>query len=630
MKSKLKLSLFGGFRINTDDSQTITIVRSKVRALICYLAMNSFSLHSRQKLSDLLWPNSDLDAGRNSLRQTVSLIKNSLPNHPVLVTTKDAIGLNEDVWEIDIHTFLSVSSNDAIPQIEDAFHLYQNDLMEGFQVESPAFEDWLMMERRRLQEKMVYLGMKLLTDYQKRGALDSAMEVGRKILSVDPCNETCYRGLLQMLIASGQKSRARILFEELKQALDKELQISPDPQTLDVVSSIIDSSELGDGEQLDAINIAAAGLVKAARALAKVDAHNDSASAFECAAYLYGNGGFSACQDSSYIHTLLDSHREYFLAGDNDKAKGLAIQALEQASSNQDIVAISQSELCLANCERLSGELKMAEERAERSLLNARHIEDLELTVRANLSLATTRFMLGDYQAAFHLLNENRTILAKQSLGFSEYWDPGSPLVRTFCWYAWCCSELGRFQLGLAAIDRAIAIAEQEGDTFSRLNCRITQGILYLHQMQYQKAIDHLDETLDQLERSEIAVLRPMVQISMALCHVFLGNNDAANSIVNGSSQWPPYPILMAALGIIYTNLGQIEMAERYAQQGQQVAKRINAQGDEGWCWLSLAALAYSRNRTDEGDKALANARHIAKDKNMMPLLAKCEIFSGK
>lgn len=623
MSQLVTLNLLGGFEIVTETGVTINTSRSKVRALICFLAMNAPGLQSRQRMCDLLWPHSDLEAGRNSLRQLISLVKKTFPDRQVLTVTNDCIGLNDELWQVDIHQFLKVSSQDSLADVKMAFDLYENNLMEGYEIESPAFDDWLMMERRRLQEKLVCMGVALLTETGSRRSLEVSMVIGRKILSVDPYNELCYQKMLQILIANDQLDWARQLFDELKLVLDTELGVSPNKQTLEVVS-VIDGHDTHNEVNLEkSIGRASSNLAQAGRALSRVGSHVEAAQAFQCAIYLYSRSNTKNNQGRFEI--LMGSHRESLLIGESDNAQKLAMQALEVAESSGDIIAITTAELCLANCDRQGGNLILAQQRAERSQLNAKHIDNSEMLLRANLSLATTKFMLGDYQTAFHGLNENKLILANENIQFTEFWDPGSPTVRTLCWYAWCCSELGRFQLGLTSLGEAMEIAEKEQDNYSILNCRITQGGLYLHQMQYQKGIDLLTDTLLQLEKEEIFVLKPMALVCLALCHVFQRNIETARHLVNSVDKWPAYPIVKAMLGIIYTQLGEYETAKQFASEGQLIASRINAKGDEGWCYLSLATLAYSQNRTLDGDDALTRARSIAREYKMMPLLATCD-----
>ncbi len=56
--TSLKLTLLGGFLLENDQGE-IKVSAKKSKALLGYLAVNSGSFFSRDKLSTLLWENSN-------------------------------------------------------------------------------------------------------------------------------------------------------------------------------------------------------------------------------------------------------------------------------------------------------------------------------------------------------------------------------------------------------------------------------------------------------------------------------------------------------------------------------------------------------------------------------------------
>lgn len=114
------------------------------------------------KLADLLWPEIDIDAGRNRLNVTVHRLRKALdlPNDELLVRSADGIALVPGSgWVIDSWSFwdLSGATVDPVAQVE-AFELYQAD----FCARQFAYEDAVGIERDRLRARWADLTRRLL------------------------------------------------------------------------------------------------------------------------------------------------------------------------------------------------------------------------------------------------------------------------------------------------------------------------------------------------------------------------------------------------------------------------------------------------------------------------------------
>ena len=55
--AQLAIKLLGSFQVNLDGNSVTKFESNKVRALLAYLAVESGTAHSREKLTDLFWPN---------------------------------------------------------------------------------------------------------------------------------------------------------------------------------------------------------------------------------------------------------------------------------------------------------------------------------------------------------------------------------------------------------------------------------------------------------------------------------------------------------------------------------------------------------------------------------------------
>src|ERR1700755_411764 len=84
-----RVRLLGAFAIDLDGP--VLLRNKKGQALIAYLALQP-GLHPREKLAALLWPDSDDEAARQSLRQCLSGLRKDLAALPLTVE-HDVIGL---------------------------------------------------------------------------------------------------------------------------------------------------------------------------------------------------------------------------------------------------------------------------------------------------------------------------------------------------------------------------------------------------------------------------------------------------------------------------------------------------------------------------------------------------------
>jgi DNA-binding SARP family transcriptional activator len=97
-----------------------------------------------------LWPEADLEAGRNRLAALVHRIRQRLDLLPdeLLRRTRDGLELDGHGWSIDAWTFWDLTAGSTDDR-ERALELYQSDLA-GRQL---AYDDLLEEQRERLRER---------------------------------------------------------------------------------------------------------------------------------------------------------------------------------------------------------------------------------------------------------------------------------------------------------------------------------------------------------------------------------------------------------------------------------------------------------------------------------------------
>jgi len=149
---KLRIQLFGGFECRLDDGPLLLTSARKAQAMLAYLAMAQGKPCQRQHLADLLWGSHGEHQARNSLRQTLFVIRRELKGLPVLVAESGTIRFNASICQVDaLDLEILARHKDAV-----SFDLHPESaastLLDGFSLSEPAFEEWLETERRRCRE----------------------------------------------------------------------------------------------------------------------------------------------------------------------------------------------------------------------------------------------------------------------------------------------------------------------------------------------------------------------------------------------------------------------------------------------------------------------------------------------
>src|SRR5437762_1801027 len=159
----IRLVLLGGFHARRPSGDTLSLPTKKARALLAYLALRPGQSHPRDKLATLLWGDSATSQARTSLRQALAALRKALAAAAeALVVDGRAVGLDPSRVEVDVGRFERLVADGAPAALEEAVALYRGDLLDGFDLAAPPFEEWLLAERERLRELALEALAKLL------------------------------------------------------------------------------------------------------------------------------------------------------------------------------------------------------------------------------------------------------------------------------------------------------------------------------------------------------------------------------------------------------------------------------------------------------------------------------------
>lgn len=243
---KLKIRLFGAIEVFAPDGNRIQIAGTKQQALLACLGFNAEALISRDSIIGLLWGNRYNEQARQSLRQGVSKLRQALNVGEVdaIITDGDRLGLNPDFVEVDVLEFLKLSREQTPEADRKAIDLLRGPFLDELYVREAAFEEWQTLERTRFNSLAFPIFERLALYYLKNSEQDKALDISKKLISMDSLRETSHRTHMKILAQSGQRATAIKHYNEFSKMLMDELGIEPDAETKQLLEELKQSAPL--------------------------------------------------------------------------------------------------------------------------------------------------------------------------------------------------------------------------------------------------------------------------------------------------------------------------------------------------------------------------------------------------
>jgi DNA-binding SARP family transcriptional activator/tetratricopeptide (TPR) repeat protein len=202
----LCLRTFGGLALERDDGPlTAPGPRRRLLALLALLAGHDPPGIGRDKLQAYLWPESDADRARNSLKQALHSIRQAL-GIPLVssggVLRLDSRFIQTDLWQFEA----ALDRGDETRAVQ----LYRGPFLEGFSVPSlEELQGWIEDERERLARRHA-LALRTLAEladaHQERS---TAVTWWQRLAEVEPLSSSAALGLMRALVAAGDTTAAR-------------------------------------------------------------------------------------------------------------------------------------------------------------------------------------------------------------------------------------------------------------------------------------------------------------------------------------------------------------------------------------------------------------------------------------
>jgi DNA-binding SARP family transcriptional activator/predicted ATPase len=250
--SKLKLFFLGPPRIERDGAQVTSDTR-KATALLARLVLSGERL-SRDMLATFLWPESDERRARAALRRTLTDLKTTVGDDPLIIS-REALGANLDhIWcdvlafeegisAVKEHAHTKGLCDGCLSQAEAAVALYRDDFLAGFYLrDSQPFDDWQLQQTEYLRREFGVLLEKLLQEKEMSGDYAEAIPLAQKWLQLDPLREEAHRQLIKLYAWTGQRSAAIKQYRDCVRILQEELGVAPLEETTALYEDVLEGS----------------------------------------------------------------------------------------------------------------------------------------------------------------------------------------------------------------------------------------------------------------------------------------------------------------------------------------------------------------------------------------------------
>ena len=230
--ARLSLTLLGGFRAQLGSGAPVALTSKKAQALLAYLSVRPGVRHTRDGVGALLW-GPDNGQARQSLRQALVAVRRALPRaKPALLeTSNETIAVNDTGIAIDVRRFEQLAAGGDGKALAQALSLFRGDLLEGFRLREPRFDDWLHAERERLRGQAARALERLCAQPVGGEALEGAIGAALRLLALDPLHESVHRSLMQLYLRGGRRAAALRQYQVCVDILQRELDVAPEPAT---------------------------------------------------------------------------------------------------------------------------------------------------------------------------------------------------------------------------------------------------------------------------------------------------------------------------------------------------------------------------------------------------------------
>ena len=245
-QNRLEVRCLGPMSISRRDATLHQGWVKGSKELLAYLIVNRDGV-PKERILEVIWPDAKPKEGERLLRDALyHLRKQTLgredakwsDNYVRRVGETLVLG-EDDRWWADVWEFESLASTagrleheECKDALQRALSLYAGEFCDD------CYFPWAEPLRERYRRIYLRSCAKLAEILEAAGETDEAIEVLERGIQVDRFCEDLYRRLIRLEASEGRTNAAIRLFQQLSKLLDQELDLEPEPTTLELMTQI--------------------------------------------------------------------------------------------------------------------------------------------------------------------------------------------------------------------------------------------------------------------------------------------------------------------------------------------------------------------------------------------------------
>jgi DNA-binding SARP family transcriptional activator len=214
-----RLLLLGPVRLFGPDGEARGL-GAKAQATLAFLATQPQRTCARDRLACLLW---DGETPRHALRQMLLVLRRRIGDADVIRTDATTAALAPDVG-CDLADF---ESHFAAGRVEAACALWRGPFCEGLDAGGEDFEEWLALERARLDDRAAAAFARLSREAAAAGCMDTALAAARRRVAIHPLDDAAQAELIALYRRRGWTGAAATAHRHCVALFRRELGIAP-------------------------------------------------------------------------------------------------------------------------------------------------------------------------------------------------------------------------------------------------------------------------------------------------------------------------------------------------------------------------------------------------------------------
>jgi len=217
----------------------------KALSLLKLLALKPKQQLHRDQAIDALWPELDPTAAAAQIYKSIHYIRKAFEATTVDLAPAELLVYKDETLKLtapaEVHTDLDAFQhlaqearrNKTLSSYQHAVASYTGDLLPA-----DIYESWTEERRESARVQFLELLIALGQEHIDAGDFADAAEAFRRVLGIDPLDETAHQGLMRAFALQGNRSQALHQYKRCEEILAKELDTKPAAETTALLKTI--------------------------------------------------------------------------------------------------------------------------------------------------------------------------------------------------------------------------------------------------------------------------------------------------------------------------------------------------------------------------------------------------------